>query len=182
MKDHPEQLEIVELNQMHLNDINQMGNAFEVKSRIIPYIKDDEFCYTLEEVLDSYTKSYPDNELQYSTYIENPDKIAYLAYVSGKAVGQIILRRNWNRFAWIEDIRIDSRYRRMGIGTKLMNTAVKWARKGDMRGIMIETQDTNAAACMFYQKFGFTLGGVDRMLYGGPKYSSETALLWYFVF
>lgn len=59
MKDHLGQLEIVELNQMNLKDINQMGNAFEVKSRIIPYIKDREFGYNFEEVPGFYTKSAP---------------------------------------------------------------------------------------------------------------------------
>jgi len=43
--------------------------------------------------------------------------------------GQTVLKRNWNKFALIEDIRVGSRYRRTGIGTKLIEEVVKWARK-----------------------------------------------------
>ncbi|MFC2014570.1 GNAT family N-acetyltransferase [Chloroflexota bacterium] len=182
MKDNRKQVKIVELNQININDINSMDNAFKVKSRIIPHIKDGIFGYTINEVPGFYTKSYPDDEFDYSTYIGNPDRAAFLAYVNDKATGQITLRRNWNTFAWIEDIRVGSKYRRMDIGTRLMEAAVGWTKKTDMLGIMLETQDTNVPACLFYQKFGFTLGGVDKMLYGGPKHSVETALLWYFVF
>ena len=32
------------------------------------------------------------------------------------------------------------------------------------------------------EQYGFTLGGVDRMLYRGTENSSDTALFWYFIF
>jgi len=182
MGNHPYRLEIVELNQTNLSNINSMDNAFEVKSRIILHIKGDIFDYTIEEVPGFYTKSYLNDELDYSTYIGNPDRTAYLAYINDKAVGQIILRRWWNKFAWVEDIRVESKHRGAGIGTKLMDTAVKWAQTSEMRGIMVETQDTNVPACLFYQKYGFKMGGADKMAYGGSKYSKETALFWYLVF
>ena len=182
MEDYLERLKIVELDLINIDDINKMNNTFEVKSRIVPYIKEGEFGYTLEEVPRFYTKSYPDDESDYSTYIGNPDKTAYLAYINDKAVGQIILRRWWNRFAYVDDIRVESKYREVGIGKKLMDAAVRWAQGSGMPGIMIETQDTHVPACLCYQEYGFTLGGVDKMLYRGSENSSETALFWYFVF
>ena len=182
MGEYTYKLDVVELNRTNLSDINSMENAFEVKSRIIPRIEGDSFNYTTEEVPGFYTKWYPNDEFDYSTYIENTDKIAYLTYADDRAIGQIILRRWWNKFAWVEDIRVKSEYRRDGIGTELMDAAVKWAKTSEMRGIMVETQDTNVPACLFYQKYGFELGGVDKMAYGGPKYSQETAIFWYLVF
>jgi GNAT superfamily N-acetyltransferase len=105
-----------------------------------------------------------------------------LAYINGEAVGQIVLSRWWNKLAWIEDIRVEIKYRRTGIATKLMDAAINWAREAGMPGIMIETQDIDVPACLFYQQYGFTLGGVDRMLYRGTGNSGETALFWYFIF
>jgi streptothricin acetyltransferase len=63
-----------------------------------------------------------------------------------------------------------------------MDAAINWAREAKKRGIMLETQDVNVPACLFYQQYGFTLGGVDRMLYRGTDNSSETALFWYLIF
>jgi len=35
---------------------------------------------------------------------------------------------------------------------------------------------------LFYQKYGFVLGGADKMLYHATVSSGETALFWYFIF
>ena len=183
MEDHLKQLDIVELNHGNLKDVNRTDNAFEVKSRIIPYIEDGEFHYDVGEISNSYTKSYANDELDYATYIDNPEKIVYLAYVGNELAGQIILRRNWNKYAYIEDIRVRSRYRRTGIGTKLIEAAFEWAKKGHMPGIMLETQDNNVPACKFYESCGFKLGGFDGYLYKGinPR-TDESALYWYIIF
>jgi streptothricin acetyltransferase len=172
----------VELSLTNINDVNKVDNTFEVKSRIAPYMKEGQFGYTLEEVPVAYGKSYRNDEFDYTTHIGNPDKTAYLAYINSEAVGQIALSRWWNKLAWIEDIRVDGKYRRTGVGTKLMDAAISWARETGMPGIMIETQDINVPACLFYQQYGFTLGGVDRMLYRGTENSGDTALFWYFIF
>jgi ribosomal protein S18 acetylase RimI-like enzyme len=182
IKDDQTNLKIVELNLTNVTDINRVDSAFEVKSRIAPYMKEGEFGYTLEEVPVIYKKSYRNDEFDYTTYLGNPNKTAYLVYINSEVVGQISLSRWWNKLAWIEDIRVESKYRRAGIGKKLVDAAVRWARENEMSGIMLETQDTNVAACLLYQQYGFTLGGVDRMLYRGTENSSETALFWYFIF
>lgn len=183
MPDGDNSLQITEITHENLKDVNSTDTAFRVKSRVIPHIVNGKFQYTLEKLPESYTKSYENDELDYSTYIENPDKTIYLAYVGSTNVGQIILRRNWNRFAYIEDIRVGSEYRRKGIGRKLIDRVIEWAKKGNMPGIMLETQDTNVSACKLYESAGFVLGGIDTMLYGAAKkYSHEKALFWYLVF
>lgn len=182
IKGGPANLRIVELDPINVDDINKVDSTFEVRSRIAPHMKKGGFGYTLEQVATAYTKTYPNDEFDYTTYIGNPDKTARLAYINGEAVGQIVLSRWWNKLAWIEDIRVEIKYRRTGIATKLMDAAINWAREAGMPGIMIETQDIDVPACLFYQQYGFTLGGVDRMLYRGTGNSGETALFWYFIF
>jgi GNAT superfamily N-acetyltransferase len=172
----------VELDLINVRDINQVDSTFEVRSRIVPYMKEGGFGFTSEEVPAVYTKTYPNDEFDYTTCIANPGKAARIAYVNSEAVRQVLLSRWWNKLAWIEDIRVESKYRRTGVATKLMDAATEWARETGMPGIMIETQDMNVPTCLFYQQYGFTLGGVDRMLYRGTGNSSEIALFWYFIF
>jgi GNAT superfamily N-acetyltransferase len=182
IKDDHKSLRIVELDLANINDINKVDSTFEVRSRIAPYMKEGGFGFTLEEVPSVYTKTYPNDEFDYTTYIENPNKTARIAYINSEPVGQVVISRWWNNLALTEDIRVEPKHRRTAIATRLMDAAINWARKANKRGIMLETQDINVPACLFYQQYGFTLGGVDRMFYRGTENSSETALFWYFIF
>ncbi len=62
-------------------------------------------------------KVYPDDTWDYATYINNPDKTIFLAYSDAGCVGQIVLKRDWNRYAFIEDICVAKSERGQGIGT-----------------------------------------------------------------
>jgi ribosomal protein S18 acetylase RimI-like enzyme len=58
--------------------------------------------------------------------------------------------------------------------------AIDWAKTKLLAGIMLETQNNNVAACRFYERCGFKLGGFDRYLYKGiSKNTEEIALYWY---
>jgi len=64
-----------------------------------------------------------------------------------------------------------------------MARAVAWAETKQLPGIMLETQNNNVAACRFYERCGFKLGGFDRYLYKGITQSTEEiALYWYLFF
>ena len=36
----------------------------------------------------------------------------YLAFLDGSLAGRVVLSAGWNRYAWVEDIAVDTRYRR----------------------------------------------------------------------
>jgi len=176
-------LKIIEITADNIGDVNKTDTTHEINSRIVPHIKDGCFYYTVEEIYPSYMKTYEEDNIDYSTYIDNPAKVVFLAYLNKRPAGQIVLRRNWNNFAYIEDIRVSSEFRRKGTGIALLEKAEEWSRKGDMPGIMLETQDVNVSACKLYERAGFILGGVDRKLYSATeRYAHETALFWYKIF
>jgi len=173
---------IVPISHRHLSDINKPNQPFLVFGRLIPSYMNGKWTWTEELFEIPYEKRYPDDELDYGDYVDNPDKIIFMAYVDDKCVGQIRLRRNWNKYCYVEDIAVDRKYRGMGLGRKLVDTAVQWAKKGGMLGLLAETQDTNLAACRFYHRYGFVLGGADTMLYANCSDSNEKALFWYLRF
>ena len=93
------------------------------------------------------------------------------------------MKKNWNHYAYIEDITVDKKYRTLGVGKRLVDQAKKWAKKDNMPGIMLETQNNNVAACKFYEKCGFVIGGFDFLVYKGlDKTNDEVAMYWYFHF
>nr|WP_210337700.1 GNAT family N-acetyltransferase [Mesorhizobium sp. INR15] len=97
------------------------------------------------------------------------------------SVGRILISHNWNDYCLVDDIAVDTLYRGLGVGRLLMDACMDWARAERLAGIMLETQNNNIAACRFYERYGFELGGIDRLLYGGlsPR-TGEIALFWYF--
>jgi len=71
----------------------------------------------------------------------------------------------WSNRLRVTELWIDEAYRRKGIGTALMDIAVKRAKDEKRRVIMLETQSRNEAAIAFYLSYGFTLIGFDSCAY-----------------
>ena len=91
--------------------------------------------------------------------------------------------RWWNRFAYVEDLVVNPEYRGLGIGRRLLERGIQWARENDYPGVMLETQNDNVPACTLYQSCGFVLSGFDRNVYKAihPN-TKEIALYWYLIF
>jgi ribosomal protein S18 acetylase RimI-like enzyme len=146
------------------------------------FVEDGDIRYEVLQIPGT-RKQYDVDDVDYATYIDNPDKTILLAYIGEQITGQIILRKNWNRYAYIEDIVVDAKFRRQGVGRALISQAALWARERELAGIMLETQDNNLGACRFYECCGFRLGGFDRYLYKGiNRATDEVALYWYLLF
>ncbi len=159
---------IRELDSSIVKDIHQVDDEFDIVSKLVLRLEDGRLSYTTVSIPPK-TKRYPPDDFDYATYVDNPEKTVFLAYVDGQVVGQIILRRNWNRFAWVEDIGVDRKFRRRGIGRALLSHGEMWAKQEGLAGVMCETQDNNVGACRLYESCGFVLRGFDTGLYGGGK-------------
>jgi len=95
----------------------------------------------------------------------------------------VVLHGMQHHYGYVEDIAVDVRFRRRGIGRMLLSPGIEWARSKHLPGMMLETQDKNVAACRFCDSLGFQLGGFDRLVYKGVNPGTqEIALYWYLVF
>jgi streptothricin acetyltransferase len=147
--------------------------------KIIPVFSEGTWSFSECLYEKEFEKTYSNDEEQWEDYIDNPDKEIFLYYDNNSCVGQVRLRRNWNRYAFIEDIAVSKSHRRYGIGAKLISKAIEWAKANELCGLMLETQDTNLLACRFYSKLGFQIGSVDTMLYANSDNAKEKAVFWY---
>ncbi|MFQ6242848.1 GNAT family N-acetyltransferase [Sinorhizobium meliloti] len=128
----------------------------------------------------SYRKTYNFSPDELATCIGGVDRELFVANAEGRPVGYVALSRGWNSYAIVEDIAVDASHRRLGIARRLIDTGIEWTRKLALAGISLETQSNNAAACRFYQGYGFVLGGYDRYLYQAMHPGTrEVALFWY---
>ena len=176
------EIRIDEIDRQNLKDANQCHYAFVVESVLALAAENGVIRHAVVPI-PPYEKRYPPNEVDYTAYIDNADQTVFFAYVDDQLAGEIVIRQWWNKFAYIEDIAVASRFRRSGVGRKLIERAIYWAKKKELPGIMLETQNNNVAACRFYERCGFELGGFDRHLYRAlhPD-TKEIALYWYLIF
>lgn len=177
-------MEIVKLSADTIQDMNKANAPFEIIGKLKPTFANDQWTYAEEIYAHSYLHSYPDDDCDYSLYIENPNQAVYLAYSDSQCVGQIVLRTDWNKYAFVEDICVSKSHRGQGVGTALIQKAVAWAKAKDLYGLALETQDTNLLACRFYSKCGFSIGAVNTMLYKNfsKPWADDTAIFWYLRF
>ena len=177
-------MEIVEISKDRIKDIKGLDEPFEIIGKIKPTFINGEWSYSEELFTDSYLNSYPDDDTDYSEYVDSTYKTAFLAYVDSTFAGIIIVRKDWNKYAFVEDISVVKDYRGKGVGTALIQKTKEWAKKEGMDGLALETQDNNLLACRFYSKCGFKLGAVNTMLYKNLEkpYCDATAVYWYMSF
>jgi streptothricin acetyltransferase len=175
-------LTIQQLDEQNFGDVNRCDGTFTVDSKLVSHAENDVIRYTVVSV-PPYQKRYPPEELDYPTYLNHPDKTIFFAYADGQLAGQVIVRKNWNHYAYIKDIVVDVDFRRLGVGRALLQRTVAWAKAKQLAGIMLETQNNNVAACRLYESCGFKLGSFDRYLYQGLHVGvAEIALYWYLLF
>ncbi|MES5869126.1 streptothricin N-acetyltransferase SatA [Bacillus cereus group sp. RP32] len=179
---------IRELEVNDLDNLPEIDDSFIVNSRLILSLSkiNKQIEYTVEDV-PIYEKSYLqdqyDDELAYTEYINNPNQVIYIAILHDQIIGVMVLKKNWNHYAYIEDIKVDKKYRSLGVGRRLIEQATQWAKENNMPGLMLETQNNNVAACKFYEKCGFVIGGFDFFIYKGiHEESDEVAMYWYLHF
>jgi streptothricin acetyltransferase len=134
---------------------------------------DGEFQLNLRRV-EQFEKSYDADDSS------DDEAEAYGAFVDGVLVGKIELASTWNDLASIEHIVVAREFRGRGIASGLIDFAKSWARGKQLKGVRLETQTNNVAACRLYFRSGFEVGGFDRFSYRTqPDVANETALYLY---
>jgi len=78
--------------------------------------------------------------------------------------------------AVLVDLRVEPRLRGHGLGRKLVERAADLARQWGRAWLLVETQDTNFAACRLYSARGFQVFTIDRLAYGED--SDEALVAW----
>lgn len=175
-------LTIVPLSRETLKDLNRANQPLKVTGRLKPSLRDGKWTWEEELFPHPYLKKYEnDSEDFFAGHLDRPDKAVYLAYAGEECAGQLVLREDWNGYAFIEDICVAQSRRGQGIGTALIRKAREWAQSRKLSGLALETQDTNLLACRFYQRQGFQIGGVNTLFYRN-FHNPETAIFWYLLF
>ena len=109
--------------------------------------------------------------------------LGLVALVEGEIAGFMTVKvESWNRRAWLTHLYIDPSRKGIGIGTALVDEAVRFSRRREARGLFLETQNFNYPAIQFYLRRGFEFCGFDASLYDPSSVPGETAMYFSKVF
>jgi ribosomal-protein-alanine N-acetyltransferase len=76
----------------------------------------------------------------------------------------------------INNIAVSEPYRRMGVGSLLMDRLFEEARRLEMIGLTLEVRIGNRAAMGLYHKYGFKVEGLRKNYYSDTK--EDAAIMW----
>jgi putative acetyltransferase len=98
----------------------------------------------------------------------HPDAAVYVAEVDGRIVARLSLSRDVHPASrHIADLglMVDAAYRRRGIGRRLLEEAVGWARVSGVLKLELHVFPWNEAALALYESFGFEREGYRKRHY-----------------
>ncbi|KQZ42289.1 GNAT family N-acetyltransferase [Duganella sp. Root1480D1] len=166
-------MKIVRLIEEDFGPLDREENTFTGDEVLDVLFIDGEIRLATRSV-EQFTKIYGQDHSQ------DDDVEAYGAFLNGTLAGKIELAPAWNDLGSIEQIVVAREFRQRGIATELINFAKSWALGKQLKGLRLETQTNNVAACKLYFQNGFEVGGFDRLTYRTqPQVSNETALYLY---
>jgi len=176
------QITLRQMDSQSLHEVDRFYRNSIVTSKLMLHIQDNKISYSIIPV-QQYEKILIVDPEDYTTFIDNPQKVIFFADVDGQPVGQIKMVPWWNKFAYLEELTVDTPFRGKGVGHALLTRAIEWAKQQHFPGVTLETQDNNVPACMLYEKSGFVLSGFDLYAYRNfPEARDEIALYWYLMF
>jgi len=122
----------------------------------------DEFTLTIEQE-EKLIWSQLDSEVDVMLIAKTDGKIVGICSLNGNARKRI---RHCAKFA----IAVDIEYSGMGIGKKMMEACINWARENRISRITLEVDTNNYGAISLYMKLGFEIEGTfknDKLLPDG---------------
>lgn len=107
-------MEITKINRQNFTDINKANQPFDIIGKINPKFADGKWTYAEELYEKPYIKKYPNDFFDCNEYIDDPDKAVFFAYSDTECAGQIVLKSDWNKYAFIDDICVAGSVRGQG--------------------------------------------------------------------
>jgi len=138
----------------------------EVTREIVVRNYRSEDLESIKEILSEYPsptgRAWSENmvkEMISDALKEQPDGV-FVTQMNGEVVGfSIVMYREWLNIAYLDYIQVKTAQMNKGVGHRLIEKCVDWAREKGARIIYTETGKNNEGAIKFYQRHGFKITG-----------------------
>jgi len=180
----------VEIRENPLEDLShylEIQSRFEARSVFDVYQNIEGFSLVERDIPRTYSKNYDviEDPRRWLEEFDVSNWAMISAFRDGKRVGGAIaafnspgveLLEGRNDLVVIWDIRVAPTASRTGVGGALADHIEGWARIRRCCEVKVETQNTNVAACRFYQSRGFRISEANYEAY--PNLPEDIQLIW----
>jgi GNAT superfamily N-acetyltransferase len=155
-----------------------LGGLALIEERVSPYLKDYDAQTEGNDRPEGWSRQFDLSQWRFFMAMDGERAAGGAAVVLNSP--EVHMLENRSNLAVLWDIRVQPEYRGRGVGRKLFQQAVLWAREQGCTQLKIETQNVNVPACRFYARQGCHLGAILRYGYAAnPQVAHEAMLLWY---
>ena len=170
-------IEIHTIDQSRGGDLKLKNQPFSVFGRMIVKFDGEQWSHSVEHFQRRSEMCFPDEDYSY-------DETARLGFAVGaydgdECVALAIMRDAMLKYMYLYDLKVNAAYRRQGVGKRLIEKSAELAKARGYRGIYTVGQDNNLAACGFYLKSGFVIGGLDTLVYRGSRQENKRDIYFY---
>lgn len=160
----------------HEADIRIPNQPFALFGRMVPLYDGKTWSHKEELFATGSQMCFSDEGYRME---EMPDCTFLGAYEEETCVGLAVLEKSWSKFLYVYDLKVNANLRGRGIGGQLLAAAEKLAAEMGCCGLWVVAQDNNLAACRFYLKQGFAIGGLDTYVYRGTSQAGKVDIHFY---
>lgn len=157
-------------------DIRLPNEPFPLTGRMIPGYSGGRWRYDVER-FDAGEMCFPDEAYDFDRM--SKDSVFIGAYDGDRCIGLAVLRQGFFKYMYLLDLKVCRAYRGAGAGRLMIEKAKAVAAQAGHRGIYTQAQDNNLAACLFYIRCGFRIGGLDTEVYRGTAQEGKADILFY---
>lgn len=170
---------IKRITEENKKDLNIKNEAFPLYGRMVPMYDGNEWTYktVLFDEKDVESMTFPDENYNFEDL--SKDSICVGAYDNDVCVGLAIFQHSWNKYLYLYDLKVNGTYRKQGSGRMFIEAGKEIAKEHGYIGVYTQGQDNNLAACLFYIKNGFAIGGIDTKVYTGTKQADKSDIVFY---
>lgn len=151
---------------------NGLGGINFIEEKVIPFVKD--YDANANERPSRWSERFDISNWGILSAFEGERRVGGAA-IAWKTP-EVNMLESQPDVACLWDLRVHPEFRNKGIGRKLFNRAILWAKERNCRRFIVETQDINVPACRFYVRQGCELGVVNRYAY--PESMNEIQIVW----
>ena len=158
----------------HINDVNIPNEPFSLWGKMILSLHNGKWSYETALFSEVTEMCFPD-----FPYDVEDGGFYFGAYDGDACIGVAVLRKQMFKYLYLEDLKVNKKYRRKGIGEMLITACMEKANEEGMQGVYTIAQDNNLSACQFYLKQGFQVGGFDNRSYRGTSQEEKADIYFY---
>lgn len=97
------------IGERNADDINLKNEPFALIGRLLPQYAEGKWSYTVERSESGRWDVFPDERYDFGAMKE--DFVFFGAYDGSDCVGLAVLKRQWNRYLYLYDLKVNGAYR-----------------------------------------------------------------------